>query len=205
MKKAFLALAAVAAVALAAPAQAVVVTGISAGKNAAGVFDSGPGLLQLDFTFNRGGAIVVGLQAEAGDANGIRFDSIVDVFTGVTLGLPLRTLAVGLVGGPVFTTIGDVTPAFSTAVVSPFDIGIANGIFIDFTPGGEFFGLTLGNIDGDAGDFLIGLGSLQPGDKFALVLLGIVPEPGTWAMMIAGFGLVGGAMRRRRALAHLPA
>ncbi len=26
-----------------------------------------------------------------------------------------------------------------------------------------------------------------------------VPEPATWAMMIAGFGLVGGAVRRRRA------
>jgi len=26
---------------------------------------------------------------------------------------------------------------------------------------------------------------------------GAVPEPATWAMMIAGFGLVGGAMRRR--------
>lgn len=25
-----------------------------------------------------------------------------------------------------------------------------------------------------------------------------VPEPGTWAMMIAGFGLVGAAMRRRQ-------
>lgn len=27
--------------------------------------------------------------------------------------------------------------------------------------------------------------------------LGVVPEPASWAMMIAGFGLVGGAMRRR--------
>jgi hypothetical protein len=25
-----------------------------------------------------------------------------------------------------------------------------------------------------------------------------VPEPSTWAMMIGGFGIVGGAMRRRR-------
>lgn len=31
---------------------------------------------------------------------------------------------------------------------------------------------------------------------------GIVPEPATWAMMIAGFGLAGAAMRRRQRLAH---
>ena len=30
------------------------------------------------------------------------------------------------------------------------------------------------------------------------VLITAVPEPSTWAMMIAGFGLIGGAMRRRR-------
>jgi hypothetical protein len=29
-------------------------------------------------------------------------------------------------------------------------------------------------------------------------ITGAVPEPATWAMMIAGFGLVGGAMRRQR-------
>ena len=32
---------------------------------------------------------------------------------------------------------------------------------------------------------------------------GAVPEPGTWAMMLIGFGAVGGAMRRRRKM--LPA
>ncbi len=32
-----------------------------------------------------------------------------------------------------------------------------------------------------------------------LSIAGIVPEPATWAMMLAGFGLVGFAMRRQRA------
>lgn len=35
-------------------------------------------------------------------------------------------------------------------------------------------------------------------DNFALAA--IVPEPATWAMLIAGFGMVGATMRRRRAL-----
>jgi hypothetical protein len=30
-----------------------------------------------------------------------------------------------------------------------------------------------------------------------------VPEPGTWAMMLLGFGVIGGAMRRQRRAAHL--
>ncbi len=38
-------------------------------------------------------------------------------------------------------------------------------------------------------------------DDFSLVAttLNAVPEPATWAMMITGFGLVGGAMRKRKA------
>jgi len=38
----------------------------------------------------------------------------------------------------------------------------------------------------------IGIGAVAPPS-------GAVPEPASWAMLIAGFGLIGGAMRRRRA------
>jgi choice-of-anchor A domain-containing protein len=38
------------------------------------------------------------------------------------------------------------------------------------------------------------LGSYAAGDAF----LEAIPEPGTWAMLITGFGMVGAAMRRRR-------
>lgn len=56
------------------------------------------------------------------------------------------------------------------------------------------------------GDFEIS-GWLNPGDRYEVRLLRMimtargseVPEPASWAMLIAGFGLVGGALRRRRA------
>jgi PEP-CTERM motif len=38
---------------------------------------------------------------------------------------------------------------------------------------------------------------------FRLGAPGAVPEPATWAMMLLGFGLVGGAMRRRKSAAQL--
>ena len=63
----------------------------------------------------------------------------------------------------------------------------------------------------NAGDPLIGqLLTVQIGSKsiadlggqtnIDAVSLTAVPEPASWAMLIAGFGLVGGAMRRRRAV-----
>lgn len=43
--------------------------------------------------------------------------------------------------------------------------------------------------------------ALSRQEALQLGFTGGVPEPATWAMMIAGFGLVGGAVRRRRTLA----
>ncbi|SIO16668.1 PEP-CTERM protein-sorting domain-containing protein [Parasphingorhabdus marina DSM 22363] len=97
--------------------------------------------------------------------------------------------------------------------------------YVDFD--GEIIGVLSGKADMDATDTLLGLGAVNyvsvslrgleaadsfnvvgnrlnidfrassPGD-YIRVLTAPVPEPSTWAMMIGGFGLVGGAMRRRR-------
>ena len=67
----------------------------------------------------------------------------------------------------------------------------------------------------NSGNYARGLVSLAAGDvlsfriatipagytdaTIAVTALAAVPEPATWAMMIGGFGLVGGALRRRNA------
>jgi hypothetical protein len=45
------------------------------------------------------------------------------------------------------------------------------------------------SLNGDVGDIR----------QFRIGGVAEVPEPGTWAMMIAGFGLVGAAARQRKA------
>jgi hypothetical protein len=49
-----------------------------------------------------------------------------------------------------------------------------------------------------AGGHAGGTGGSRWGTWIAGIDAGSVPEPANWAMMIAGFGIVGGAMRRRR-------
>lgn len=46
------------------------------------------------------------------------------------------------------------------------------------------------------GEYLVAGGTIRYG-TVKIGSVGGIPEPTTWAMMIAGFGLVGGAMRRR--------
>lgn len=73
-------------------------------------------------------------------------------------------------------------PAFSASSVYTFQIntGLA-------TPGVLYFGVTDGQYADNGGGFRITISQ--------------VPEPATWAMLIAGFGMVGFAARRRVALA----
>jgi len=89
----------------------------------------------------------------------------------------------------------DFTPNISTNTSNlTFDITATSGIF-NFDAAGPHLKLAWTNdamVDKPVGD----LGSDKI--KFSLVPTSAVPEPATWAMMIAGFGLAGAAIRRRR-------
>ena len=91
----------------------------------------------------------------------------------------------------------------SATVNSAFHQGAGNWFYTDWTP--ESINVTQGHdyelallandcpYGGHAGyAYLDGFGAVVPPP-------GGAPEPATWAMLIAGFGLAGTAMRRRRA------
>ena len=95
---------------------------------------------------------------------------------------------------------GDTTLDFGMALLGDVVIGI-------------HFGAANGGVDNGTGFFLFsfetpttGITTDIPGFS-ALVFTpngNVVPEPGTWAMMLMGFGAAGYAMRRRRRSAGIP-
>ena len=55
------------------------------------------------------------------------------------------------------------------------------------------------------GSYSVWIQEISPGGPVPYsfdFVVGSVPEPGTWAMMLAGFGLLGLALRKRRAIAR---
>jgi hypothetical protein len=80
-----------------------------------------------------------------------------------------------------------------------------NDFSVTQTGSGEQFDVCTGGPGGTTGQVPLGAGcptgtALIPSKIYSFVVTGKdspVPEPSTWAMMIAGFGLVGAAMRRR--------
>lgn len=89
-------------------------------------------------------------------------------------------------------------------LVGTLDLSAYRSIVDPADEGGKFEGLTLddmGNL------YLVSDDGDGPNQSYLLKLTfgGAVPEPATWAMLIAGFGVIGGAMRRRKGLAHAAA
>lgn len=85
----------------------------------------------------------------------------------------------------------------SGSVVGSYDLSSFRSLVDPANEGGKFEGLTLddwGNI------YLVSDDGDGPNQSYLLKLgfNGAVPEPATWAVMVAGFGMIGGAMRRRR-------
>jgi len=112
----------------------------------------------------------------------------------------MATLNGALVVGPTTTGFRDISGALTAASFSRYDF--ATGVFLagnpNFAAGEMRLGLaqlTIGAPPGNASSIRFDtlrfdITSTPPG--------AVVPEPATWMAMIAGFGLAGASLRRRR-------
>ena len=113
-------------------------------------------------------------------ANPDRFNYVfIDPSTTITLNLFLsgRTFSQALFKDDNFVPLSSFSFTFADAACT--GVAVCNQNLVGQTPGATIFGSTTINAAFD-------------------VARGGVPEPATWALMIVGFGAVGGATRRRR-------
>ncbi|MXP44592.1 PEPxxWA-CTERM sorting domain-containing protein [Altererythrobacter sediminis] len=144
----------------------------------------GPGA----FSCNQASAVVgVGDEFNISGFFGIDFSSGI---------LSIRALSSGLLGGTVLQFQNLTNPWTSANLLSG---SVGNFDSSDVT-------LTSGILRVDFSNTGTGLvGPFAAGDTFTIGLVqSAVPEPETWALMLLGFGLVGGAMRSRRKKAVSP-
>lgn len=110
-------------------------------------------------------------------------------------------------GGPTLLSSYSLTGAWGPFLV--FSNFVTSGIETNTSAADTFPFLNYGIsfVAGQAGTFYATLSSLNSNDDFGavadnvLLTLDPVPEPATWAMMIAGFAMTGFALRRHRAVA----
>lgn len=104
-------------------------------------------------------------------------------------------------------TYNSLTLLFSDSTSLTYQGGqIINGL--SFPNGNQISGQSNGQIlfaAQSGGPRIVGatFSSTQNSFEFDNIAVGGVPEPVTWAMMIAGFGLIGSTLRRRRAVGGL--
>lgn len=152
--------------------------------------------IALTFKFNEGSNLwrrIVDVQARQSD-NGLYIDpsNVLDIYP-VTNGGPLFTTGAYhnvllTVGGGVAKGYLDGVQSFSTMTnVMDLASGDSINLFLDNVIGGGQGEWSSGSIA--SANFYSGI-----------VSIGGVPEPASWALMIAGFGLVGAAARRRQSV-----
>lgn len=138
----------------------------------------GPGTLTCD---NSSAVVGAGVEFKISNVFNIDFSSGL---------LTITTLRAGILGGTILNFQNLTNPWTSANLLSgsvgnfdASDVTLASGILrVDFSNTGT----------GTVGPFVIG-------DTFTIGLTaGAVPEPATWALMLLGFGFVGGAMRSKK-------
>jgi hypothetical protein len=100
--------------------------------------------------------------------------------------------------GVIFSNTSNLT---CIASVMGCTVGTVYNLIIGTTPSGfSAFGLPLTNLA--AGDYRLTINGISPNSGSftgnVRITTGAVPEPGTWALMLLGFGAVGLTMRRKR-------
>ena len=161
----------------------------------------GTGNFSLSGTLTNAGTIAPGATGTTGSL----------MLTGDYLQLATGTLSTQLASASmfdVFNISSDATLGGTLALSCIFSCNISTGdSFVILTAGDSLSGIfdnftTSGFLNGfdydvvyDYANRQVRLDILNAG---ATPPIGAVPEPATWAMMILGFGLIGGVMRRRR-------
>ncbi len=197
---------------------------LAGSAGASTIYSNGPGNGNvIGWTINFGFSVADSFTG-AGVANGMTFETW-DLGTNDTPSSVTWTITSGNpLSGGTFTTLGT-----GTASISAVSLGANTFGFDLFADTISFTGVTLtggnywielsGAADGggnpvywddnggpsDAWENTLGDLSLQPGgigsNSETFSILGTVPDPATWAMMLAGFAGLGAALRSRRKLA----
>lgn len=179
------------AFAASAPAQALDFVSVSATGGSIGTDYSGDGLLSFDIDFTSLAPVTFTYAVTQADLAGpIDFNAVIRNYTGRGFDGLAFTL-----GGASFEAVGSVTRGFggNTAVTTS-----ATGARLAFTPV-EFLDVLVGNPLGNATavDWRIASSGLRVGDTLSFSVVSSVPEPQSYALMLAGMLLLGFEARRR--------
>lgn len=171
------------------PAHAFTVDVVDASGNDVDSSFSQPGMLSVEFGLKNALPVTLGIAAEAGDPALLAFNATLKNLIGE--GFERITLELQ---GTTFASLGSASGTFgSIATVS----GAGALASVSFS-GPEYVEAYVGDwfLDGSGSDFAIDLaGATGP---VSLTITASVPEPSTWAMLVAGLGLAVATARRRR-------
>jgi hypothetical protein len=191
MNKHLLALAAAAALLSTLPAHAANFVGVTTGGPVIVEDYSADGLISFDIDFLAVTSATLSYRIGAADLGGmgVSFNAVLRNFTDSGLNGYTFSLSTGL-----FDEIGTVTRQFGGASTISFNGADAS---VAFMPP-EFLDVEIGDplaVGGNKIDWRIS--GLALGDRVNLTV-SAVPEPGTWALMLGGMGMVGWLASRRR-------